>query len=250
MVNIIDLTALRAKHDMLEPVVKEARAALLNNLRELVVRDIAEPNGAHIRSLDLRFGCRDDLEVAFELCFKDDSGKIDFGSDCWFAFGCNGLSINCGTIGSWTKENVFQVKRIKLISNVCDQIADPDVEKNLEEKFRKILSASRYLEKWGELWDLEGQITEQENQQRRDKAVQDLNSITVGSILCYSVTTHPSSRLFASWPGAKTNDQWEVVRIGEKTITLESLHNRKTRRISRDDILQHIIHWNLNVINE
>ncbi len=248
--SIIDLTALRASREMLAPVVKDERAALLNKLRELVEDNMAAPNGAHICRLDLHFGVCDELEVSFELGFKDASGKIDFGSDCWFQFGRNGLGINYGTIGSWTKENVFQVKRIKMISNICDQLANPDAEQNLEEKFRKVLRESQYLKKQNELWEVESQIKEQEAQQKKDEADQTLASVKVGSILCYSETTYPASRLFLSRHGARTDDHWQVTRIGEKTITLESLYNSNTRRVSKKDILQHIIHWGLNVINE
>lgn len=239
------LIALRADRDMVKAVVREEHVKLLNELTQFVQTEIVEPTGAHLSRLSFRNGFHDDIEVTFELGFLNAEGKEDFGSDCWFEYNCKGLNINHGTIGSWTKENVFQIRRIKMLSYVCDILSQ------LEVRFKEILDKHKlYINKQSELWSIESEISRLENAIKRAETDKKMNTIQIGSLMYYPEMFHPSNRLFSTNSYCKKDDLWRVEKMGEKTITLVSLKNSASRRVSRSDIHQHIQNAGLEVINE
>lgn len=239
------LIALRADRDMVKAVVREEHVKLLNELTQFVQTEIVEPTGAHLSRLSFRNGFHDDIEVTFELGFLNAEGKEDFGSDCWFEYNRNGLNINHGTIGSWTKDNVFQIRRIKMLSYVSDILAQ------LEVKFKEILDKHKlYINKQSELWSIESEISQLENAIKRAETDKKMNTIQIGSLMCYPEKFHPSNRLFSTNSYCKKDDLWKVEKMGEKTITLVSLKNGVSRRIPRSDIHQHIQNAGLEIINE
>ena len=239
------LIALRADRDMVKAVVREEHVKLLNELTQFVQTEIVEPTGAHLSRLSFRNGFHDDIEVTFELGFLNAEGKEDFGSDCWFEYNRNGLNINHGTIGSWTKDNVFQIRRIKMLSYVSDILAQ------LEVKFKEILDKHKlYINKQSELWSIESEISQLENAIKRAETDKKMNTIQIGSLMCYPEKFHPSNRLFSTNSYCKKDDLWKVEKMGEKTVTLVSLKNGVSRRIPRSDIHQHIQNAGLEIINE
>lgn len=239
------LIALRADRDMVKAVVREEHVKLQNELTEFVQTEIVEPTGAHLSRLSFRNGFYDDIEVTFELGFMNDEGKVDFGSDCWFEYNRKGLNINHGTIGSWTKDDVFQIRRIKMLSYVCDILAQ------LEANFNEILNKYElYVSKQSELWSIESQISQLENAIKRAETDKKMNTIQIGSLLCYPESYHPANRLFSTNSYCKKDDLWRVEKMGEKTITVVSLKNNVTRRISRTDIHTHLQNTGLEIINE
>lgn len=239
------LIALRADRDMIKTVVKEEHIKLLNALTEFVTREIVEPTGAHLSRLHFRMGFHDSLEVTFEIDFLNDEGKSDFGSDCWFEYNDKGLNINHGTIGSWNKDDVFQIRRIKMLSYVCDILPQ------LEASFRAILdNSSLYQEKQEELWRVESNIQLLENEIKRAEVNKKMDTIQIGSLMCYPEDFHPCNRLFSTNSYCKKDDLWRVEKIGEKTFTLVSLKSGATRRIAKHEIHKHIQHTGLEIINE
>ena len=239
------LIALRADRDMVKAVVREEHVKLLDELTQFVQTEIVEPTGAHLSRLSFRNGFHDDIEVTFELGFLNAEGKEDFGSDCWFEYNRKGLNINHGTIGSWTKDNVFQIRRIKMLSYVCDILAQ------LEVRFKEILDKQQlYINKQSELWSIESEISKLENAIKRAETDEKMNTIQIGSLMCYPENFHPSNRLFSTNSYCKKDDLWKVEKMGEKTITLVSLKSGVSRRVSRSDIHQHIQNAGLEVINE
>lgn len=239
------LIALRADRDMVKAVVRAEHSKLLNDLTQFVQTEIVEPTGAHLSRLTFREGFYDDIEVTFELGFLNADGKEDFGSDCWFEYNRKGLNINHGTIGSWTKDNVFQIRRIKMLSYVCNILTQ------LEARFKEILdNHSFYVEKQRELWSIESDISRLENELKRAETDKKMNTIQIGSLLCYPEKFHPSNRLFSTNSYCKKDDLWKVEKMGEKTITLISLKSGVSRRVPRSDLHQHIQNAGLEIINE
>ena len=237
------LTALRANLDMVKAVVCEEYKKFLDELTEFVTNDIVVPTGAHLCRISLRDGFRDNVEVTFELGFKTPEGKVDFGSDCWFEYNHKGLNINYGTIGSWTRENKYQVLRIKMLSYVCDRLVE------LETKFKELINKySFYKEKKDEQWSIEREITTLENALKRQRASDMMNSVEIGNLMVYEENVHPTRRLFATNCFSKANDFWRVDKMGEKTVTLTSLSNQDTRRISKENILKDFQSGTLSVI--
>ena len=66
--------------------------------------------------------------ISFEISFVKEDGKTDFGSDIRINFDDNGLEVNYGSCGGFTKYNIYQVERIKLISRLFDHIEDIEKE--------------------------------------------------------------------------------------------------------------------------
>ena len=239
------LIALKADRDMVKIIVRQEHQKLRNALTQFVRTEIVEPTGSHLSRLSFRNGFHDDIEVTFELSFLNAEGKEDFGSDCWFEYNHKGLNINHGTIGSWTKDNVFQIRRIKMLSYVCDIIPQ------LEAKFQEILDSHKaYTEKENELWHIESEISQLENMMKRVEVDKKMMQIHIGSLLCYPEKFHPANRLFSTNSYCRVEDLWKVVKMGEKTITLVSLKNSAPRRISKEDIRAHLMNTGLEIINE
>lgn len=239
------LIALRADRDMVKAAVKEEHSKLLAALTEFVETEIVQPTGAHLARLTFREGFYEDIEVTFELSFLTAEGKSDFGSDCWFEYNRKGLNINHGTIGSWTKDNVFQIRRIKMLSYVCDILPQ------LEVGFQNILNKFKtYQDKQQELWKLETDIKSLENEIKRQEVNKKMDTIQIGSLMNYPEEFHPANRLFSTNSYCKKDDFWKVERIGEKTFTLVSLKSGATRRIAKHDIHKHILNAKLEIINE
>lgn len=224
---------------------KAAHEALLEELREFVTTEIIEPNGAHLSRLYFRTGFRDNIEVVFETSFLTESGKEDFGSDCWFEYNDKGLNINHGTIGSWTKENKYQILRINMLHNVC--LIMPELEAAFE---RIVKKHSGYMELESKVWKLESEIKNIERELKKQEAARKFESVHVGTILCYPETFHPSSRLFATSNWTKVDDNWKVIKISEKTVQVESLKNGATCRINKEKLQMHIMNVGLEIIND
>ena len=85
---------------------------------------------------------------------------------------------------------------------------------------------------------------------KRAETDKKMNTIQIGSLLCYPEKFHPSNRLFSTNSYCKKDDLWKVEKMGEKTITLVSLKSGVSRRVPRSDIHQHIQNAGLEIINE
>lgn len=238
------LIALRAEKEMLKVVVEDEHKKLLADLTKFIQEEMATPTGAVMSRLNCRIDFHDELEVNFEMGFLNEDGKQDFGSDCWFECNLAGLSINHGTIGCWTKQSIYQIKRIKMLSYIVDILPQ------LENSFKLILDSHKlYVDKQNELWALEAEIKKTEREISKQAAAKMMESIVVGSILCYPDTFHPDCRLFATNRWLKQDDFWSVTKIAEKTIQLESQHSNVVRRVNREKLQEHIANVGLKIIN-
>ena len=68
-----------------------------------------------------------ELIFCIEIGFYDsEQGKIDFGSDLWLDYTTklNELRLNSGTCGYYTKKDVYQVQRSKVISHIWENISE------------------------------------------------------------------------------------------------------------------------------
>lgn len=239
------LVALQANRDMIKALVQDEHKKLTDDLTQFVQTEMVEPNGAHLSRLYVRSDFHDELEVTFELGFLNAEGREDFGSDCWFEYNNKGLNINHGTIGCWTKDNVFQIRRIKMLSQVCDILPE------LEARFKEILDSHKlYVDKQNELYSIEAEITRTEREMKRQIAAKKLEEVDVGTILCYPEGFHPDNRLFCTSRWNKKNDLWKVVKLSEKTIQVESADGEMSRRVNREKLQQHVMNAGLQIMND
>ena len=241
------LAMLKADKEMTEVLRREKHNEILKDLREFINTEIVEPTGAQLTRLFFRSNFNNNLEVVFETGFLTPEGKIDFGSDCWFEYNEKGLNINVGTIGTWTRnDNPYQICRIKLLNYICD-ILEP-----LENSFQLILDKHKdYMDLESKTWKIDLEIRQIETEMKRQEAVRKMETIQVGTILCYPESYHPDYRLFSLNRWNKKEDLWKVTKISDKTIQVESTeYSSVTRRVNKEKLQQHILNAGLEIINE
>lgn len=140
--------------------------------------------------------------ISFEISFVKEDGKTDFGSDIRINFDDNGLEVNYGSCGGFTKYNIYQVERIKLISRLFDHIED--IEKELL-RYQK-LTCFRELQQLE--WDEEYKKRQEEREKQEQARNEVLSKLEIGDIYYfqddtsayqYKITRVTPKRVYYEW---------------------------------------------------
>lgn len=145
------ILALQSQLELIDEANRVCKETLIGMIEEYIEELITGPNDAILLSKDISYRYDDQFVILFEVGFenKESPREIDFGSNAYFDYDTrkHALSINHGTIGSFTKEESCQIKRINLLAhvfknidkieeeldNICNSYAAVEYAKNHEE---------------------------------------------------------------------------------------------------------------------
>lgn len=226
------IIALEAQLEMNNELIKNEYKTLIAKVEDVIKKFITEPYGAVISRRQLRTGLWDEIEIMFEVGFHNEAeNRIDFGSDIWFEYNTkkNELAINYGTIGNYTKSNVYQVKRVNLVAGVFAHINE--IEAALAEVAEAANSGNyrAYLE---EEYKIESEISQIKKAIKAQQLKEIEYSLKEGDTLKYSNSVRWRDQLFNTNVGA-----WTIHRICEKTIKVKSPLYGEVRQFPKERIV-------------
>ena len=226
------IIALEAQLEMNNELVKSEYRTLIALVEATIKEYITDPYGAVLTRKQLRTGLWDEIEIMFEVGFHNvEENRIDFGSDVWFEYNTkkNELAINYGTIGNYTKSNIYQVKRVNLVAGIFANIAA------IESAFAAIAeraNSGKYREYLQEEYKIEAEISQAKKTLKAQQLKAIEYSLKEGDAVKYSKSVRCRDQLFNTNSGA-----WTIHRICEKTIKVKSPLYGEVRQFPKERII-------------
>lgn len=226
----IKLIELQAKLDLIETAIKNKYNQLMTPIHD-VIASIANKHGAVVCGASFRVGFWDEIEIQFSLGFhNDEEDRVDFGSDMSFYYSSrtHELSVNYGTIGSWSKSNIYQIKRVALVADVFANI------EYYEEKFESVsvLADCDYRELLNEKYECTRMIDSIKEEDNKKKLEDLEKSLNVGDTIEFDTDKISHSCMLFAGPAT-------VTKICDKTIKVR-LSCGLTRMFNKKQILGYI----------
>lgn len=198
-----------------------------------IIRKYIDPfNGIVVRRY-YDSGWENKIRVFIELGFYNEKEeRTDFGStfDVIYESKNDCISVNYGTIGTFNKEDVFQVRRIAMLNNIFEHVTEIEEElRNFSNKISPDLIAHD-----NERYDLEHRIREVEHNIQTAAYTAIENSLTIGCELAYSPSCSIlyDYRLFRDYPITITSST-------PKFITAKDTEGN-VFKIRKEKLVQHI----------
>ena len=175
------IAELEAKKALIVERRKEEYKALEAMAIKVVERYLDAVEGAEIKWLNIRCYASVETEISCEIGFRD-GDKFDFGSDFNLYYNAkpHRVSINYGTIGNFTKDNVAQYKRIALLYHLTQNVND------IEEGFQTIANNTGIFQSLEEReWEIENEIREIKKQISNEKLNALIEATKEGDVFKY-----------------------------------------------------------------
>ena len=233
-----EISALEAQLEMANEIAKVEYDALIADLDVIVNKYFVTPHNSVCTRRWMDSGFDDSAHIDFEIGFKNElENRIDFGSDMWFEFDSkrNELRVNHGTCGYFSKSDIYQVRRVELISYVFNHILE------IEQELRALCArAAEILNKNDNIkWDIEREITRIKKQEKDNELSVIESNIKLYTQLSYAETCEKrfNHRLF--------NEPVTVTHITPKYITVNGLTTGRVMRLKKADLLEEIYRKNV-----
>lgn len=214
------IIALQSQLDLIDEANRVCYSTLINMLEEYIVELITCPNDAILLSKDISYRYNNEFVIRFEIGFEDKESPsgVDFGSNTYFDYDTrkHALSINYGTIGPFTKEEVCQIKRINLLTyvfknidkieeeleNICNCYAAVEYAKNYQEHIHVTIALSDAESelKQQQIRELEASIKEEQSVEYNTEKVRYSRDMVFNSRAC----------------------SWKIHRITDKRVKVRS----------------------------
>lgn len=231
-----EMIAVQANIDMTKELLKTEKNRLIAKLEDIVNKFIVNPHGAMITQKDIRIGLWSETEIHFNIGFYNEAEKrVDFASDAWFEYNINKneLLVNYGTIGNYTKSNIYQVKRVKMVADIFEKIHE--IEAHLG-----MLAAEADAGQWrtltSQLYEYEEQLSQFKTEQRTQQIAEAEYELKEGDVVYYNSDVRIGNKLFPA------NDSFKatVIRICEKTVKVKD-RNGRTYQVPKDKFCAQIV---------
>lgn len=234
------LVAIQSEIDMIRELEITARDRVRNDITNIVTELIANKCEGTCVAADI-YDHGKEPRITFHIeFFNQEEDRYDFGSDIWFEYTkSQGLSINYGTIGYFTKQAVYQFKRIKCLNIVGDNI------KNIETALYRIAdTTSDYFSYQQQRYTLQVEERKIKDSLRQQKCDTLLASLSVGDAVSYvpaSDGRFNCRRLFMG-------DNFKIGKINPKTIRVDNEYTSKS--IEKELFITHIYQGHIAVNGE
>lgn len=225
------LAALEAQRELIVEAYSVEYDTIIKDLDRIIDKYFVEPFDAEC----IRRWIREDfypersIYINFDVGFhnvKED--RIDFGSDISFSYDSfkQSLQVNYGTCGAYSKDDEYQVKRVKTLAYVWENI--DTIEEELNTYAVRITPV--VLNHYDTLHDIDRQISSIEQAITVQKKNDILKTIQVGSVVSNNENWSPQ-RLFAG--------VCDVIKITPKFVVLKDSYDR-IYRIKKEEIVNRI----------
>lgn len=216
-------TKINALQSQLE-LIDEARIicseALIKMIEDCIHKFITDTNDAVLLRKDITYRYDNQFIITFEVGFENEEtpSGIDFGSDVYFDYDTrkNELSVNHGTIGYFTKKEIYQIKRINLLAHVFKNI------NKIEEEFNNICNcavAVEYAKNHKEHINFTVALNDAKDELKKQKIKELEYSIVEGTPVEYNAgkVRYTSDMVFNSRACS-----WTINRITDKRVKVKS----------------------------
>lgn len=235
------LAALMAERELLQTAYSVKYEELLKGLDLIIDKYFIKPfNATCIRRwFREKFDGERGVYVNFELGFYNvEENRIDFGSDMFFTYDTSkqSLRVNYGTCGEYSREDEYQVKRVKTISYVWDHIDDIEAELNTY----ALNITPVVFDNYDNLYELDRKITSLEHEIKTQQKNIITESIQAGKVIFYNegCTLYTRQRHF--------NGCCEVTRVTPKFVVMKDSCGRDIR-IKKEDIVNHALQNHITI---
>lgn len=240
-----EMIAVQANIDMTKELLKTEKSRLIAKLEDIVNKFIVNPHGALITQRDILTGLWGETEIHFNIGFYNEAEKrVDFASNVWFEYNTkmNELLVNYGTIGNYTKSNIYQVKRVKMVADIFEKIHEIEAHLGM---LAAEADAGQWRDLTSQLYEYEEQMSQLKKQQRDQQLAQAEYEIKEGDVVYYNPDVRIGNKLFPA------NDSFKatVIRICEKTVKVKDKSGR-TYQVPKDKFCEQIVDALLTVESE
>ena len=227
------LNALKAERELVQTAYSVKYDELIKGLDLIIDKYFVKPFNAKCirRWFREEFHPERSVHINFEIGFHNvNEDRIDFGSDMYFRYDSfkQSLEVNYGTCGAYSKQDEYQVKRVKTIAYVWDHISDIEAELNNY----AIEITPVVLDNYDKLYDIDHEICSIEQEIQTQKKGDIAESIHVGKVIFYNeqVSLRASQKLFSG--------ECEVTKVTPKFVVLKNNFDREFR-IKKEQIVSH-----------
>lgn len=230
------INELNNRKEVLHASYKETHDKIKNKLEEKMYSLFLNKHGATFDRFTIRRSIFRGYEVMFELCFMNEEGKSDFGSDVTFYFESEQgfLKTNYGTIGTYSKNDIYQVKRVHLISDIFNNIEEVE---NILKELISCEDCSVLAEIDKELDEIDSEIYVIKKEHRNNELKDIESNLKLGSIVEYNSKVRYHYRKF--------HGPYRLIKVSQKTVTISNCDGAK--RLDKQEFLQNIYDWNILV---
>lgn len=175
------IEALKAELELVKEANHAKYKALMEEVNYVINKFMSVKGGTLIRSWASKT-FRDSVEFAFEIGFKNEEDKLDWGSEIDFHYDSEKkmLSVNHGCIGTFDKTNIYQFRRAALLSFVFDNI------EFIEQEFENFIPAAQEALNTRDELKIEIEIRNIETKQREEVKANIEQSLTLNKKIMYS----------------------------------------------------------------
>ena len=231
-----EMIALQVNIDMTEELLKVEKNRLIAKLEDIVNEMIVKPHGSMITQKDIRIGLWNETEIHFNIGFYNEAEKrVDFTSEAWFEYNTkkNELLVNYGTIGNYTKSNIYQVKRVKMVADIFEKINE--IEADLAALAQEA-DAGQWRNLTSQLYEYEKQMSQLKKNLRAQQLVAAEYQLKEGDVVYYNSDVSSGNKLFP----ANSTFKATVIRICDKTIKVKD-GSGKTYQVFKNKFCEQIV---------
>ena len=223
------INELNKRKEVLHASYKETHDKIKNKFEEIMYSLFLNKHGATFHRFIINRSIYRGYKVMFELCFMDEEGKSDFGSDATFYFESEDgfLKTNYGTMGTYSKHDIYQVKRVHLISDIFDNIEEVE---NILKELVSGEECAALAEIDQEIDEIESEIYKIKQEYRNNELKNIEDNLKPGSIVEYDSKVRYYYRKF--------HGPYRLLKISQKTVTISNCDGAK--RINKKEFLQDI----------
>ena len=231
-----EMIAVQANIDMTKELLKTEKNRLIAKLEDIVNKFIVNPHGAMITQRDIRIGLWSETEIQFNIGFYNEAEKrVDFASDAWFEYNTkkNELLVNYGTIGNYSKSNIYQVKRVKMIADIFEKIHEIEAHLGM---LVKEADEGQWRNLTSQLYEYEEQMSQLKKDLRAQQIAVAEYELKEGDVVYYNPDVRLGYKLFP----ANSEFKATVIRICEKTVKVKD-RNGRTYQVPKDKFCAQIV---------
>lgn len=253
----MNIEQLQEKRSQLAPTIESATAVketlyqtILSEVRNFVQNNFSTFDVA-ISDIEVFVTPVNKGQLLLTLGFYDPKEcRIDLGSKIILTYEAdNNLELNFNIIGSFSKEHIYQFKRIEVMNFIVTHIHE--LESYLSQLNGPL---QQYTEQSLKVSKLEEDLVTVDKQlytlSYKDSIEALKEKLTVGTVLLYKENFDRRQRLFVPYGWTQNQpDKWKIIKVNEKTYKIESMVTNELRLIKSGLIIDHIGKGVLQIVN-
>ena len=229
------LIELQAHIDMNKELLLDERNRLQAKVKDMLQDRLTDPCSAMVVRTRVRHSVSPIVDIGADIGFWNSAeGRVDFGSDITLYYSSEEgqLQVNYGTIGHYTKNDIYQVKRVKLLEYLFRHID------TIESKFNELVieaNSGVYRTIEDQTYRLQQEVNKIKNEQKQAEINQIEASLKIGDAIRYKEGVYRDYMLFNT-----SYEKWVIHSISEKKIKVKGVDSEFVRMLDKQQVLNQI----------